>query len=66
MFLGGIKMENNKHKAQIKYRKNNYKQFNIDFRFETFNTFAEICQKNNTTPTTEIKKFVEEYIKSNS
>ncbi|MBO5121355.1 MAG: hypothetical protein J6A89_07135 [Clostridia bacterium] len=59
-------MENNKHKAQIKYRKNNYKQFNIDFRFETFNTFAEICKKNNTTPTTEIKKFVEEYIKSNS
>lgn len=59
-------MENKKHKAQIKYRKNNYKQFNIDFRFETFNTFAAICKINNTTPTTEIKKFVEEYIKSNS
>lgn len=66
MFLGGIKMENNKHKAQIKYRKNNYKQFNIDFRFEIFNTFAEICKKNKTTPTTEIKKFVEDYIKLNS
>lgn len=56
----------NKYKAQIKYRKNNYKQFNIDFRLETFNIFAEICKKNNTTPTTAIKKFVDEYIKSNS
>lgn len=59
-------MEKNKYKAQMKYRKNNYKQFNIDFRFDIFNTFVEACKKNNTTPTTEIKKFVEEYIKSNS
>lgn len=56
----------NKYKAQIKYRKNNYKQFNIDFRFDTFNKFQEICKKNNTTPTTEIKKFVDEYIKNNN
>lgn len=60
------KENENKYKAQIKYRKNNYKQFNIDFRFDTFNTFVDICKKNNTTPTTEIKKFVEEYIKRNS
>ena len=59
-------MENNKYKAQIKYRKNNYKQFNIDFKIDVFNSFVEICKKNNTTPTTEIKRFVEDYIKNNS
>lgn len=36
------KENENKYKAQIKYRKNNLKQFNIDFRFDTFNTFADI------------------------
>ena len=60
------KENENKYKAQIKYRKNNCKQFNIDFRFDIFNTFVDICKRNNTTPTTEIKKFVEEYIKRNS
>lgn len=60
------KENENKYKAQIKYRKNNYKQFNIDFRFDTFNMFVDICKRNKTTPTTEIKKFVEEYIKNNS
>ena len=59
-------MENNKYKAQMKHRKNNYKQFNIDFKFETFNKFVDICKMNNTTPTTEIKKFVDNYIKNNS
>lgn len=60
------KENKNKYKAQIKYRKNNYKQFNIDFRFDIFDKFVSICKKNNTTPTTEIKKFVEDYIKDNS
>lgn len=61
-------MENkdNKYKSQMKYRKSNFKQFNIDFRFDTFDKFQEICKKNNTTPTTEIKKFVDEYIKNNN
>lgn len=54
-----------KYNAQMKYRKNNYKQFNIDFKFDVFNSFVEKCIKNNTTPTSEIKKFVENYIKNN-
>jgi hypothetical protein len=58
-------MENNKYKAQIKHIQNNYKKFHIDFKFDTFNKFQEICKKRNTTPTTEIKKFVDEFIKSN-
>lgn len=59
-------MENNKYKAQMKYRKNNYKQFNIDFKIDTLDKFMSICKKNNTTPTTEIKKFVDSYIRENS
>lgn len=63
-------MENNanknKYKAQIKHLKTHYKKFQIDFKNETFDKLQEICKKNGTTPTTEIKKFVELYIKENS
>lgn len=59
------KENKNKYKAQIKHIQNNYKKFHIDFKFDTFNKFVDICKKNNTTPTTEIKKFVNEYIKNN-
>lgn len=59
-------MENNKYKAQMKHIKNNYKKFHIDFKNETFDKLQEICKKNGTTPTTEIKKFVDLYIKENS
>lgn len=65
-------MENNYHrkesryKSQMKYLRKNYKHFNIDFRIDLFNKFQEICKKNNTTPTTEIKKFVNYYIEKHS
>ena len=59
-------MENNKYKSQIKHIRNNYKKFHIDFKFDVFNQFKLACDKNNTTPTTEIKKFVDLYIKNNS
>lgn len=59
------KENKNKYKAQIQHIQNNYKKFHIDFKFDTFNKFVDICKKNNTTPTTEIKKFVNEYIKNN-
>lgn len=55
----------NKYSRQIKYRKNNYRQFNIDFKNEVFDKFVALCKKNNTTPTTEIKRFVDEYINNN-
>lgn len=54
-----------KYNAQKKYRKKNYKQFNIDFKPYIFDKFVSVCKKNNTKPTTEIKKFVEEYIRNN-
>lgn len=60
-------MEQNerKYKSQMRYRKKNYKQFNIDFKFDVFEDFQKACIKNNTTPTTAIKLFVDEYIKKN-
>ena len=59
------KYSKDKYNAQKKYRKNNYKQFNIDFNPYIFDKFVSVCKKNNTKPTSEIKKFVEDYIKNN-
>lgn len=59
-------MEKKKNLAQIKHIRKNYKRFHIDFRINTFEKFQELCTKNNTTPTTEIKKFIDEYIENHS
>lgn len=63
-------MENKEYKSkynsQIKHIQSKYKKFHIDFKIETFEKLQEICKKNNTTPTTEIKKFVDEYIKNHN
>ena len=57
---------NSKYTSQIRHMKRYYKRFPIDFRIEELEKFKEICKKNNTTPTTEIKNFVKNYIKNNS
>lgn len=59
-------MENNKYKAQIKHIQNNYKRFRIDIKKDEFDLLQLICKKNNTTLTTEIKKFLKSYIEKNS
>lgn len=61
-------MENNenKYKAQVKHLRENYKRITIDFKTEQLQKFKDICKLKNTTPTTEIKKFVDSYIKHNS
>lgn len=59
-------MGNNKYKAQINHIRKHYKAFHIDFDIDIFNKFKELCLKNNSTPTTEIKKFVNSFIKENS
>lgn len=59
-------MENKTHKAQIKHINNNYKRFRIDIRNNDFEILQEICKKNNTTLTTEIKKFLKSFIENNS
>lgn len=59
-------MENSKYSSQIRHIQKYYKKFHIDFKIDMFDRFLEVCEKNNTTPTTEIKKFVEQYISNNS
>ena len=56
------KENKNKYKAQIKHINNNYKRFRIDIKNEDFEKLQKICKKNNTTLTTEIKKFLNDYI----
>lgn len=58
-------MEKTKYSAQIKYLRENYKKFHIDFKKDEFQMFSDICKKNNTTPTTVIKNFVADYIEKN-
>lgn len=63
-------MENKEYKSkysnQIKHIQSKYKKFHIDFKIETFEKLQEICKRNHTTPTTEIKKFVDDYIKNHN
>ncbi len=60
------KENKSKYKAQIKHLRSNYKRITIDFKNEQLEKFKEICKKNNTTPTTQIKLFVNSYIDNNS
>ncbi|HCE77889.1 MAG TPA: hypothetical protein DEP61_03160 [Lachnospiraceae bacterium] len=53
-----------KYKAQMKYNRKNLVAFHIDFKPEVLEAFREKCKENGTTATTEIKKFVNEYIES--
>lgn len=59
-------MENNKYKTQIKHIRNNYKRFPIDLKIDMLEKLQEVCKKNNTTLTTEIKRFLKEYLEKNS
>lgn len=56
----------NKYKSQIKYLRNNYKRITIDFKIDELEQFKKLCKSNGTTPTTQIKNFVQSYIKDNS
>lgn len=62
-------MENKENKSkysnQIKHIQSKYKKFHIDFKIETFDKLQEICKKNNTTLTTVIKSYLDDYIKNN-
>lgn len=60
-------MEENKKKnaSRMKYLRNNYVRFPLDLRPSILEEFKEACAKNNTKPTTEIKKFIREYCEEN-
>lgn len=55
-------MPDSKYKAQMKYNRTHYVRFPIDFKPDILAEFKAKCKANGTTPTTEIKKFVSEYI----
>lgn len=54
-----------KYASQIKHLRKNYKKFTIDLKPEVLEKYREVCQKNSTTPTTEIKRFISQYIEDN-
>lgn len=60
-----FKDSKSKYSSQIKHIQSKYKKFHIDFNIETFEKLQEICKKNNTTLTTVIKKYLDDYIKNN-
>lgn len=51
-----------KYSAQQNHLRKNYVRFPLDLKPEVLEQFKAACEKNNTKPTTEIKKFIAEYI----
>lgn len=47
--------------AQKKHLRTNYVRFSLDLRPNVLEDFKRVCEKNGTTPTTEIKKFIASY-----
>ncbi len=54
-----------KYPSQIKNLRKNYVRFPLDLKPDVLNRFKEVCSKNSTTPTTEIKRFINEYCEEN-
>lgn len=54
-----------KYKTQIQNLRKNYVRFSLDFKPDVLEEFRRICAENGTTPTTQIKRFVDEYCKQN-
>ena len=50
------------YSAQEKHIRKHYARFPLDLRPEVLEEFKKVCKENGTTPTTEIKKFIAEYI----
>lgn len=51
-----------KYEAQQKYNRKTYVRFPLDLKPEVLEAFRAACAKNGTTATTEIKKFIAQYI----
>ena len=57
--------EQAKSASAQKYIRKNYVRFPLDLKPEVLEKLREVCEKNGTTPTTEIKRFINEYISEN-
>ena len=55
-------MAKSKSEIQQADMRKNYVRFPLDLRPEVLEAFRAACEKNGTKPTTEIKKFIAEYI----
>lgn len=51
-----------KYQTQMKNLRKNYVRFPLDLKPDVLDAFKSKCRENGTTPTTEIKKFIAEYI----
>lgn len=49
------------YSAQHRHIRSHYVLFPFDLRPEVLEEFIRVCKENNTTPTTEIKKFIASY-----
>ena len=59
-----MEKEKSKYASQAAYNRRTYVRFPLDLKPDVLQAFREACEKNNTTPTTEIKKFIQSYIGS--
>ncbi len=53
-----------KYESQQKNLRKNYVRFPLDLRPDVLADFRQACKTNGTTPTTEIKKFISQYIEA--
>lgn len=58
-------MSDSKYQAQINSLRKNYVRFPLDLKPDILEAFKAACEKNGTKPTTEIKKFIQQYISDN-
>lgn len=58
-------MPESKYRPQIKNLRKNYVRFPLDLKPDMLEAFRSACKKNGTKPTTEIKKFISQYIADN-
>lgn len=56
-------MEKSKYRLQQNHLRKNYVRFPLDLKPDILEAFRAACDKNKTKPTTEIKKFIAEYIR---
>lgn len=60
-----MKESKSKNAATIRHLRKTYVRFGLDLKPDVLQAFRTACEKNCTTPTTEIKKFINEYCEKN-
>ena len=58
-------MEESKYERQAAYNSKTYVRLPLDLKPDIFAAFRAACAANGTTATTEIKKFIADYIEQN-